>query len=472
MLLNSVSRSLSTKLLLWTILYVMLAEVLIFTPSVARFRLTYLEEKQSAAHLAALAVEAAPDLMVTDVLEAKLLRQVGAHAIDLAMPDDRVYMLSSTMPPRIDATYDLGTAGFFGLIEDAFAALGRRDDRAIKIVGPSPKDHRLHVEVVIDERPMIDAMRDFAGRILALSIGISLFTATLVFLTLNGLFVRPLRRLTESVVAFRADPENARAPFSLEYRRDEIGVAQRELVMMQDALRTALRQRERLAALGTAVAKINHDLRAILSTAALLSEHLAESSDPEARRVTPRLMASIDRAVELCGQTLSYTQDGVLPLEVREIDLRALVEEAGDIVLGGNRPSADAPPPLWENLLPDGLRLRGDPVQLSRALVNLGRNAIQAGADRVTVRLREPTPPETERLTLVVTDGGPGLPPRALANLFQPFTGSARAGGVGLGLAIAREIARAHGGDLRLVDTSAAGTAFALELPVGRASRG
>lgn len=464
---SPVGRSLSTKLLLWTSLYVLLAEVLIFTPSAARFRESWLRERLAAAHLAALAVEAAPDFMVTANLEAKLLAQVGAHSIDLTLPDNRVYMLSSTMPPRIDARFDLEQAGYFTLIADAFAAFGESRDRVIHVSARPPDDDRLLIEVVMDERPLIAALYVFAGRILGLSIVISLIAAVLVFFTLNAVFVLPMRRLTASVAAFSRDPENARDSFDLEYRDDEIGVAQRELASMQANLRAALRQRERLAALGTAVAKINHDIRAILSTAALLSEHLSASSDPDARRVTPRLMGSIDRAVELCGQTLSYAQDGVLPLERRAVDVAALVEEAGDAVLSGTRPVDGAAPPLWDNQTKPGLRLSADPVQLSRALVNMGRNAVQAGADRVTVTAVMTD--DGRRIALTMADNGPGLPPRAQANLFQPFAGSARAGGVGLGLAIAREIARAHGGDLRLISTSGQGSVFMLELPVASA---
>jgi len=458
------ARSLSAKLLVLTVLFVMLAEVLIFTPSVARFRLTYLEERLAAGHLAALAVEAAPDRTVTEGLTAKLLAHVGAHAVDLIQPDSRVYMLARSMPPEVDATFDLRDTGFIMLIADAFSALARAERRAIRVIGPSPRDARLRVEVVLDESPMVEAMRDFAARILALSVVISLITAGLVFLALNGLFVRPMRRLTESVVAFARAPESAPPPPAGE-RTDEIGTALRELAAMQDTVRTALRQRERLAALGTAVAKINHDLRGILATASLLSERLGESADPEARRVTPRLMAALDRAVDLCGQTLSYTRDGVLPLRRQPVALAALVDEVEPEVRAGLRADGVRAEAAWVNAVPAGLSVTADRDQLARALVNLGRNAMQAGADTVTVAVMVAAQPAGGRVTLTVADTGPGLPPRAREHLFEPFAGSARAGGVGLGLAIAREIARAHGGDLRLVETTGAGTTFALDLP-------
>lgn len=461
--LPSVTRSLSAKLLVLTVLFVLLAEVLIYTPSIARYRLTYLEERLAAAHLAALSVEATPDMMVAMELQNELLAHVGAHAVELIRPDSRVYMLSRSMPPTVDAVFDLRSTMAPRLTADAFMALAQRRDRVIRVIGPSPKDPAFQVEMVIDERPMIRAMIDFSGRILALSVAISLIAAVLVFVSLTRLLVRPMRRLTEGLVAIRRDPDGT-PPFQPSARTDEIGVAERELADMQATIRSALRQRERLAALGTAVAKINHDLRAILSTAALLSERLAESADPEVRRVTPRLMASIDRAVELCGQTMTYTRDGLLPLAQTEVPLRPLVEEAGAEALAALRPDGERAELRWNNRVPEGLTVHADAAQLSRALVNLGRNAVQAGAAAVTVTAeRRPG----GGLVLLVADDGPGLPPRARDNLFQPFAGSARAGGVGLGLAIAREVLRAHGGDLRLVESTAAGTVFALELPPG-----
>ncbi|QCG97217.1 HAMP domain-containing histidine kinase [Azospirillum sp. TSA2s] len=465
----TVATSLSAKLLLLTIVFVLLAEVLIYAPSIARFRMSYLEERLAAAHIAALSVEAAPDLMVTKELQAKLLAYTGTHVIDLIQPGARVYMLSSPMPPRVDAVYDLRGTGMGMQVVDAGNALwlalegllGPQRDRVIRVIDRSPNDPAQRVEVTMDERPLIDAMLDFSRRILAVSVAISLIAAILVYLTLHALLVRPMRRLTAEVVAFRRDPDGA-PPLVPSARADEIGVAERELAAMQGTVRAALRQRERLATLGTAVAKINHDLRGILSTASLLSERLTESADPEVRRVTPRLVASLDRAVELCSQTLSFTRDGVLPLTPAPTDLHRLADEAGAEVLATARPDGGRVEAEWINDIPAGTLAQVDAAQLGRALVNLGRNAVQAGADRVRLSAQAG---RAGALTLTIADNGPGLAPRARENLFQPFAGSARAGGIGLGLAIAREVLRAHGGDLRLVESGAEGTAFALDIP-------
>ncbi|HYD32305.1 MAG TPA: HAMP domain-containing sensor histidine kinase [Azospirillaceae bacterium] len=454
-------RSLSAKLLVLTIAFVMLAEVLIFVPSVARFRRDWLTEKLAAAHLAALAVEAAPQGMVTSELQYRLLGHVGAHAIDLTAPGTRVLMLSGPTPPEPDATIAPRDESPAEAIAAALAVLGTPEERVIRLVGPSPKAPADRVEAVLDEAPLRRAMIAFGARIAGLSIAISLIAAGLVYLSLSRLLVGPMRRITRSMVAFRHAPEDPASVIAPTARADEIGTAERELADMQAALRAALRQRERLAAMGTAVAKINHDLRGILATAALVSEHLEATADPEVRRVTPRLMTAIDRAIALCGQTLSYVRHGTLSLTITAIDPRALVDSVGAEILELARRGHPAGEFAWINRVPEGLALAADHEQLARALANLGRNAFQAGAITVTVAAES----ESGHLILTVADDGPGLPPRARDHLFEPFTGSARAGGTGLGLAIARDILRAHGGDLRLVETRARGTTFALVLP-------
>jgi signal transduction histidine kinase len=454
-------RSLSVRLLVLTVAFVMLAEVLIFAPSVARFRLDWLNQRLAEAALAAQTIEAAPQGMVTKVLEARLLAEVGAHLIDLTQPGGRVYMLATPMPPDPVASFDLRLAGPASLIAEAFAALARTHSRVIRVAGAVPHDPAAVVVVVIDEAPMRDAMAAFSGRILALSIVISLFTAGLVYLSLHRLLVRPMRRITAGIAAFRRDPEDGAAVLIPSGRSDEIGIAERELAEMQAALQTALRQKTRLAALGTAVAMINHDLGNILATASLISERLARSEDPEVVGITPRLMDALDRAAALCRQTLSFCRDGVLPLHCAPVALRGLVAQVGTEVLATRRQGDRERMITWDNRVADNLTLCADPGQLSRALFNLGRNALQAGAGRVTVAAdRRPG-----HLRVTVADDGPGLAPRARDHLFLPFVGTSRTGGTGLGLAIARDVVRAHGGDLKLVDSGPGGTIFALELP-------
>ncbi len=456
MLLPRIARSLSARLLVLTALFVMLAEVLIYTPSIARFRLGWLDDRLSVGRLAVLATVAAPEGMVTEELERELLAQVGAYFIYLRRPGQTLHVLGREPPLPVTCVVDLTDRNVADLIGDAFDTMINGQGRVIRLIGTAMGSSDAAVEIVLDESPLREAMLDFSWRILALSVIISLITAGLVFLALRWLTVRPLLRLAEKMMAFRRDPDDAASVIVPSRRSDEVGIAERELRDMQTDLRTALRQQARLAALGTAVTRINHDLRNILSTAALVSEPLAENPDPTVRRSADRLVKAIDRAVELCSRTLAYTREGGPPLTRATVNLHHLVERAG----------ADLGPLLadrttWVNAVPEDLTARADADELGRVLVNLGRNAIEAGAETVTVGADA----TADTIVLTMADDGPGLPPRARAHLFQPFAGSARPGGTGLGLAIAREILAAHKGELRLVDTGAAGTTFRLSLP-------
>ncbi len=456
--LRSVRRSLSARLLVLTIAFVMLSEVLIYVPSIARFRLTYLEQRLAAAHLATLALLAAPENELTAELERELLINVGARAVVLKRPDTRFLMLSEDMPPKVDATFDLREASPWVLMRDSFAALLATRDRIIRVIDVAPRSRTALMEVVMEEAPLVAAMYDFSWRILTLSIVISLLTACLVYVSLHWLIVRPMRRITESMIRFRRAPEEAASVIVPGEREDEIGIARTELAEMQAELRAALRQKTRLAALGTAVSKINHDLRNVLATAQLVSDRLAASADPEVQRITPRLIGAIDRAINLCTRTLKYGRADEPPPERSWIRLRPLIDEVGDSV--GLQPGAGI---AWRNEVPRDLEVFADHDQMFRVFLNLARNAVQALAEGGEIRIRAIR--RDGRVVVDVADDGPGLPEAAREHLFEPFTGSARAGGTGLGLAIARDLVRAHGGDIVLVESDSSGATFRIDLP-------
>jgi signal transduction histidine kinase len=453
---------LSARLLVLTAGFVMLSEVLIFLPAVARDRFAYLEDRLDAARLAVFALEATPDTMVSQSLADELLADVGAHGI-VVHEADSTLMIATAMPPRPDATFDLRDVGMLGLMRDALMALMRSDDRVMRVLDVSSKEPGVTVEVLLDEAPLRAEMWAFGRGLLGVSIVISLVTAALVYLSLQWLLVGPMRRLTQGIIAFREDPADASRVIQPARRRDEVGRAQRELAVMQETVRQTLGQKERLAALGTAFSKINHDLRNILSTMRLLSDSIAGSAVPEVRRVAPGLVAAIDRAVALCTGTLDYTRGGAPSLKRSRFALAGLVEELGELGLK----SGDQPLVL-DNRVRGTLLAEADRDQLFRVLQNLTQNAAEAGAHRVTVQAVE----TADTLMIEVADDGPGMPPKARDNLFRPFAGSARPGGTGLGLAIAREVMRAHGGDIALDESTGSGTIFRLDLPaVARAAR-
>jgi signal transduction histidine kinase len=452
-------RSLSARLLVLTAAFVMLAEVLIYAPSIARFRWTYFEDHIAAGHLAALALEATPDQMVDPSLERELLRHVGAHGVVLQRAMSKALMLSDDMPPEVDAMVDLRRGTLFDKIADAFVTLVQQKNRVLRVRGPSPQDPKIIVEVILDETPLRHAMYEFSGRILALSLVISLIAAAFVYITLLLFMVRPMRRLTENMIAFREQPEDPTRIIEPSRRGDEIGLAEREFAVLQRRLRAALGHRSRLATLGEAVAKINHDLRGILSTAQLVSDRLSSSNDPEVRRATPVLMKSIDRAVTLCSRILDFSRPRP-EIAAETFMLGELVTDMA-VALSPVLPSGTD---ISQNI-PADLDIYADREQMFRALNNLVRNAAEAGATRIVVGARHESTPLGRRAVIEVADNGPGLPEPVRQHLFQPFAGTARTGGTGLGMAIARDLARAHGGDLTLVSTGPEGTAFRFSLP-------
>ncbi len=454
--------SLSAKLLVFTVLFVMVAEVLIYTPSIARFRYDYLMGKIGMAHLAAMALEATPTHMLSPQLEIEILQYVDAYSVVLDMHGtERMLVMNRDMPPTVDKNYDLRKSNLFSLIANAFVTLAQTQNRVIRVVGPSPHNRGIFVELVIDEGPLRRAMYEFSWHILSLSIVISLITAGLLYLSLQWLLVQPMRRITEGMERFRTAPEDEESVIVPSQRRDEIGIAQRELQRMQADLRSALHEKTRLAALGAAVTKITHDLRNMLATAQLVSDRLGDSKDPTVKRVTPTLVASLDRAISLCVNTLRFAREEKPVVEARVFSLSLLVEDVGAVL----RPQAPEGS-RWVNEVADGFALAADRDQMFRVLVNLGRNAYQAGATEVALAAYR----NEEGVVLEIRDNGEGIAPAARERLFEAFSAAGKPGGTGLGLAISRDLLRAHGGDIELAESRPGETRFLLILPQRRAA--
>jgi signal transduction histidine kinase len=454
---------LSGKLLILTILFVMISEVLIFVPSIANFRRTWLNDRLSAAQTAALVLEAAPDNMVPKDLELELLDQVGAYTVAHKRGTTRRLLALSDMPPDVQETIDLREMSVAGEIRDSFATLAADQGRTIRVVGDAPTGGE-YIEMVMEEMPLRKAMIAYSVNILTLSIIISMFTATLVYLAINWLLVRPMRRLTANMVAFAASPEDPANVIRSSGRTDEIGVAEGELAHLQQELIGTLNQKNRLAALGLAVSKINHDLRNMLASAQLVVDRVGEVDDPLVKRLAPKLIRTLDRAVEFCTNTLKYGSAHESSPERRRLALAGMVDEVGDSL------GLDTHPGLrFVNAVPDGLEVDADADQLFRILINLVRNALQAiegrgAADPAHDMIRVSARRDGAVVTIEVADTGPGVSARARERLFEAFQGSTRPGGTGLGLAIAAELVRAHGGTIRLAEGTL-GATFSLEIP-------
>jgi signal transduction histidine kinase len=452
--------TLSGRFLLLTVAFVMLAEVLIFVPSIARFRADFLTLRLEKAQIAALAQLAAED-MVTPALEKELLANAEVYNVVLRRDQVRQLVLSSPIPTPIAGTYDLREAGPWELIRDAFACLIDGRAKIIRVIGYPVQAAGLLIEVTMDAGPLRTAMLDYGGRILALSALISVVTAFFLFLAVQRLIVLPIRRVVSHMKAYAEAPEDARLVIAPTATVVELRDAEEAMQSMQTQLTGSLRQKERLAQLGGAVAKISHDLRNILTTAQLFADRIEGSQDPMVARAAPKLVNSISRAAALCESTLAFGKAEELPPNLRRFSLAALAEEV-----------AEAEGLAGEGMVtclievPEALMISADYDQLYRVLSNLIRNARQAIEATGTEGSIEITGGETPaEWWISVGDTGPGLPERAREHLFEAFQGGARKGGIGLGLAIAAELVRGHGGRLELFRSDSEGSEFLIHLP-------
>ena len=452
--------SLSGRFLALTIIFVMLAEVFIFVPSIARFRQDYMVNRLERAQIASLALLA--NDMIDPELEQELLENAGVFHVVLRRNEIRELMLASEMPSPVAGTYDLRDPPATTLIFDALSRLARSEPEVVRVIGNPVQDAGILIEITMPTEPLRAAMLDYGLRILILSAVISIFTATLLFFAVRALLVKPIKGVVSAMKSYAAAPEDARRIIRPSASVRELSEAETALMTLQTDLTTMLRQRERLASLGSAVAKVSHDLRNILTSAQLFADRIERSEDPVVARMAPKLMGSISRAVSLCESTLAFGKAEEPP---PQLDLVPLVRIAHDVIDSERLAVADGEI-VFEDEVPPGLVVRADPEQLYRVLSNLVRNARQAleAAGR-SGTIQVAAGENGQAWWITVKDSGPGLPPKAREYLFQPFQGGARKGGAGLGLAIAAELVKGHGGSLELKETGAEGTVFLITLP-------
>ena len=454
---------LSARLLTLTILFVASAGALAFPPALASFERQWLLERVRAAET----VSRVADIARTGVngpQREQLLRGAGVEWVAIQTKDEGLHLVlqgkrTSQTPYFVDLRDDAPAAWLAAPVQTLFGGSGR----SVRVRAEPRFIQAQFIEIVAPDAELRRELLNYLWRMVVIVALVATAAGVLVYLSLNYFLVRPMQRITLAMERFRADPEDAEARVTLSGRRDEIGRAEAELARMQADLRAALNSRARLAALGEAVAKINHDLKNMLTSAQIASERLAALKDPKVSEALPRLERALDRAVKLASGVLAYGKTQEAAPEPRPVRLAAAVAAAAEearlaehgVALASTVGAAD--------------QVYADPDQLHRILANLLRNAREAiehqegrrARGRITVSLAR----KGNASLLRVADNGPGVPERARERLFQPFAGSGRPDGAGLGLAIARELAQAHGGDLALAATGPKGSTFELRLP-------
>ncbi|MFC4624627.1 sensor histidine kinase [Daeguia caeni] len=457
---------LSNKFLLLTMLAVMIAEVLIFVPFVANMRLRWLGTQLGEA-------SAISEVLLTDhisdipsELQNKILSVTGTKAVALHGAGASRMIAMSDLPDQIDEVVDLDHVSETHAIVDAIRTLFDSKERTLRITGKVPTadmpDRR--IEIVMSNTTLRAAMLRFAHNVLIHSLIISIIAASLIYMIIHVMLLRPVRLLHRSMIEFAAAPDNPARILVPENRKDEFGIAQQQISHIQSDLQQTLKEQKRLADLGLAVSKINHDMRNILASAQLISDRLADIDDPLVQRFAPKLIRTLRRAINYSESVLAYGRSQEPPPKPQRILLHPVVEDVRNSL-----PLSSATEICFVNRVPENLEVYADSEQLFRVLTNLCRNSVQAmthAADTIDEKILTITAGKIDSTTIIgVEDTGPGLPPKAREHLFAAFKGSTSNEGTGLGLAIAQELIVAHGGTIELRDDRAVGAHFEIRLP-------
>lgn len=455
---RSFQDSLSVRLLVVVLTLVMTSGILIHLPSILIYHHAYLEHRISDANIAVVTL-AALDYSTLDARrEQALLDQVGVTGIEV-VPTPAEAGLKLGQFGTAKTVADWHSQGYGGLFGETLMVLFSPTPRLLRVVGAPATDPERVLVVEFSDSHLKQELRGYSLHHVSLTLLISLITAILVYASLERLIVRPVRRITAILVKFRQAPAAEASIIQPSRRCDEIGVMERELVRMQVELRAALIQQARFAAIGRAVSRIHHDLKSILSTVSLTSERLARINDPATGRIAHLLVGSVEKAIDLCTQTQDLAR-GETPVPAKTTFLLyPLVAEVGEMLQSDRAHQVS-----WRNDIAPDFRVTADRERLYRVFLNLGKNALEALSPGGEIRM---TARQTAGQAVIdVRDTGPGIPKTALGALFVPFATSGRAGGTGLGLATARDLLRAHGGELSLVETGPHGTCFRLILPL------
>lgn len=452
---------LSLKLLIFTVLFVMAAEVLLFAPAIATFQRAFIESKLRTADIVAHTLMTYPETALPRSIQADLLTRLDAYAVAVRTSGMKQLVAMADAPPTVTRNIDFNDQQPHALVADAFDTMVFGGDRTVRVTGSF--DSTGEIEVVFAERQLREELLHFAGRLLFVSFLISAFVGVLVFFSIQYLMILPMKRLGKAIYRWGQEPESNEHLIRYSGRTDEIGRAEFAVASMQQRIQDLFKQQKRLVELGLAVSKINHDLRNLLASAQLISDRLTAIPDPAVQRFAPKLMTAIDRAINYCQSVLAYGKAQEAPPSRRLLSLSRLCTDVAEMTGLTHNPAIE-----WINAVPEDLEVDADSDQLFRVLLNLVRNAVQAleqCRDEAVVR-RLTVAGERDGTTVVirVSDTGPGLPEKAREALFKPFAGSVRSGGTGLGLAIVAELVKAHGGTIVCLDSSP-GATFVIQIP-------
>lgn len=477
------SRRLSSNLLLLTIAFVMLAELVIFIPSAAAHRQDWIVSRAQQAALLASALTGIPDYEVSENLATHFMHDTDVIMMSIRREQNSEFILGHPPDSPLITIVDLRSEELpRPKFRDAFMAFFGHKEGHLRVLFPSPLEQDKSInsenknaaalELLIPKVKLRLELREYFINIFWLSLAIAVITGSLIYLAMLFLIIRPIEKLAKGLSDFRQDPEMRMSNMSPTNRKDEIGQLEREFHDMKEGVRASFKQKERLATLGMAVAKINHDLRNVLTSASLVSDRLASDQDERVSKMGGRLTRAIDRGVKLTGDVLNYSQSGSESVEFETFRISLLVGEVASDTLGnfGSGPRKIK----FINNIPTDLDVLANSDHSYRLFQNLFRNAAQAMAairdDDAQRDLSVEAIPSGDNVTIRIIDTGPGLPDKAKDNLFKAFASSTGQGNTGLGLTISKELARDQNGDLVLESTGKSGTIFNVTMQASKES--
>ena len=458
---------LAGRLLVLVIAAVLFLVALLYATRLAAVEENWARDRIAAAYTAAQAFAPETQVDSNPELDRKILDSIGAQGLEIAGGKRHWSIGLAGNPDFSGLSYDIDQTDTVDAVRLAVQALLNQGRESIVVRGPSPL-RGSRVALRLDIAGLRAALLRLSTTFLTLSLGLSLALALVLWSALWGLVIRPVRRLTNNILAFSESEQKHALVIEPSGRRDEIGRAEKALAGMQLALADELRQRKRLAELGMAVARINHDLRNMLSAAQLISDRIASIPDPLAQRLAPRLVGTLDRAIAFCQATLAYGAGHEREADPKLIDLRAIVRQVVE--------TAEAEKPgevAFAIDIPPKFEIFADPDHVTRIVENLALNARKAlaAADMAgrAPAIRFAAIRDEMTALIEVSDNGPGIPEAMRERIFLPFHSSASAGGSGLGLAIAADLVERNGGVIALARTKDrdfyGGARFIIRLP-------
>jgi signal transduction histidine kinase len=459
---------LAGRVLVVTLGFVLVAMGLFYVTRLAAFRETWLHNKLAAAQTAFAVFDAGDADELPADLSRKILASVGVKSIAVSTPSGWRALAAGDASVATAETVNLDNETFLDSIRAAFETLFAKPGTIIHVAdGARPAD--AGIAVTLDETPLKDALWRVSHTFLNIALLIAAVVTCVLWAALWQMVLRPVGRLTSNIIAFGERPQDMTRVIDPSGRRDEIGRAETALAAMQGTLAHELAQRKRLAELGMAVARINHDLRNMLTAAQLISDRLAAIPDPLAQRLAPRLVATLDRAIQFCQATLTYGAGREQPPDRRLFDLGELARQVVESAHAEHAEAID-----YHVDIPPRFNVYADPDHILRVLENLGRNAAQALLAKGAAEGR----PKAIRFAAIRTDGdaiievsdtGPGFPADQRERIFEPFHKSTSEIGAGLGLSIAADLVARNGGSIALApakeDDFYCGARFLITLP-------